>query len=204
MQLSPEERRRIYEEEKSRIDAEEKKQRDSSITSLRPQVAGLLCYVAGWITGIIFLVLEQKNKFVRFHAAQSIIVFGALNIIHLLLNPIPIVGWFFSTIIGVLALVLWIVLMVKAYHRELFKLPLAGELAERLLGSPQGEMGKEYSGPVETQTTPRGAAMEPTKEAERTRENRWERGRAGRIISSGFAIAWSFALLLSSTSLISI
>jgi uncharacterized membrane protein len=196
MQLSPEERRRVYEEEKSRIDAEEKKEKDSSTTSLSPNVAGLLCYVGGWITGIVFLVLEQKNRFVRFHAAQSIIVFGTLNIIHLLLNPIPVVGWFFSTMVGVLAFVLWIVLMVKAYHGELFKLPLAGELAERLLGLPQGEMRKEYTGPTKPETAPLGAAMKPTEEGKRRRENRWKRTRAGRIISSGFAIAWSFALLI--------
>ena len=41
-------------------------------------LAGLLCYVVGWVTGIVFLILEGKNKFVRFHAVQSIVVFGAL------------------------------------------------------------------------------------------------------------------------------
>jgi len=145
VQLSPEERRRVYEEEKSLIDAEEKKKRDSSTTNLSTNVAGLLCYVAGWISGIVFLVIEQKNRFVRFHAAQSIIVFGALNAIHSLLNPIPVAGRFFSIVIGIFAFVLWIIMMVKAYHGELFKLPLAGELAERFLGLPTSEIGKDYS-----------------------------------------------------------
>jgi len=75
MELSPEEKKRIYEEEKARIEAREKIEREKlkapagTSTGLSPNVAGLLCYVAGWITGIIFLVLEQRNKFVRFHAA---------------------------------------------------------------------------------------------------------------------------------------
>ena len=66
MQLSPEERHKIYEEEKARIDAEQKQRMtsDSSTTGLEPNVAGLLCYLGGWITGIAFLVIEQKNKFV--------------------------------------------------------------------------------------------------------------------------------------------
>ena len=80
MELSPEEKKRIYEEEKARIEAREKIEREKltapagTSTGLSPNVAGLLCYVAGWITGIIFFVLERRNKFVRFHAAQSIIV----------------------------------------------------------------------------------------------------------------------------------
>ena len=196
MQLSPEERRRVYEEEKSRIDAEEKKQRDSSTTSLSPNVAGLLCYVAGWITGIIFLVIEQKNRFVRFHAAQSIIVFGALNIIRSLLNPIPVAGHFFSIIIGVFAFVLWIVLMVKAHQGELFRLPLAGELAERLLGLPQSEAEKDHAGLAEPETSTPLTTTETAMEGERRREIRWQRGRTGRITSSGLTIAWSFALLI--------
>jgi hypothetical protein len=78
MKLSPKERRKIYEQEKARIEAEQKQQaaQGSSTTQLESNIAGLLCYLAGWITGIIFLVIEQKNKFVRFHAMQSIVTFG--------------------------------------------------------------------------------------------------------------------------------
>ncbi len=138
MKLSPKERRRIYEEEKTRIEAEERLKRERqkaktvSTVDLEPNVAGLLCYVAGWISGVIFLLLEQKNKFVRFHAIQSIIVFGALHLISVMLSHIPFVGWFFGSIIGVLGFILWIVLMVKAYHNQRYKVPVAGDLAEKL------------------------------------------------------------------------
>ena len=85
MGLSPEERRRIYEEEKARIEAEEKLEKgkrtaDASTTKLEPNIAGLLCYLGVWITGIIFLIIEKRDKFVRFHAMQSVIVFGFLAI----------------------------------------------------------------------------------------------------------------------------
>ena len=138
MELSPEEKRNIYEVEKARIEAEEKLKKeqqtaeDTSTTNLQPNVAGLLCYLGIWVTGIIFLLIEQKNKFVRFHAIQSIIVFVALGIASAFLSQIPLLGWFFGVIIGVLSFVLWIVLMVKAYQGELYKIPLAGDLAEKL------------------------------------------------------------------------
>ena len=134
MQLSPEERRKIYEEEKER-EANEKQQlaADSSITDIKPNVAGLLCYLAGWITGIIFLILEQKNKFVRFHAMQSIVTFGALTIASVLLSWIPYIGVFFGVVIGILMFILWIVLMMKTYQGELYELPVAGNIANGLL-----------------------------------------------------------------------
>jgi len=95
-------------------------------SGLEPNIAGLLCYVLGWVTGLAFLLLEKENKFVRFHAIQSIIVFGAVTVLYIILFWIPFLGW----IIWLLALVLWIVLMIKAYQGEMFKLPVAGQIAE--------------------------------------------------------------------------
>ena len=119
MDLSPEERKKIYEEEKARIEAAEKQAGEgASTTSLEPNVAGLLCYLGVWITGIIFLVLEKKNNWVRFHAAQSLIVFGFLTLANIFLGWIPIIGTAFSVIIGITGFILWILLMVKAYNGE--------------------------------------------------------------------------------------
>jgi uncharacterized membrane protein len=100
-------------------------------TGLEQNVAGLLCYVLGWITGIIFLLLEKENKFVRFHAIQSILVFGAYTVIAIILGFIPVVGWILSYILGALAFILWIVLMVKAYQGQMYKLPVAGDIAAK-------------------------------------------------------------------------
>jgi uncharacterized membrane protein len=196
MGLSPEERRRIYEEEKARIEAEEKLRKEKqkaeavSTLNLEPNVAGLLCYVLGWISGIIFLVLEQKNKFVRFHAIQSIIVFGILNLAINILSYIPFIGWFLSGIIGIFGFILWIVLMVKAYHNQLYKVLLAGDWAERLSGvSPGGDVGT--GGKSEDTEPPRPSQPPKAPAAEHFKVTR-----GGRITESSLAIAWSFALLI--------
>lgn len=104
-------------------------------TGLQENVAGLLCYVVGWVGGLVFLLLEPKNQFVRFHAMQSIIVFGALSIIWIPVQFIPFLNLFVGWILGGLGFVLWIVLMVKAYQGELYKVPVAGDLAEKWLGN---------------------------------------------------------------------
>ncbi len=103
-------------------------------SGLDENIAGLLCYVLGWVSGIIFLLIERENKLVRFHAFQSIITSGILTIASLVLGFIPIIGAFFSWIIGIVALILWIVLMVKAYQGTRYKLPWAGDQAEKWAG----------------------------------------------------------------------
>jgi len=103
-------------------------------TGLAENVAGLLCYVLGWVSGIVFILIEQENKFVRFHAIQSIIVFGSLSIASAVLTWLPFIGVFFAWLIGVLGFILWIVLMVKAVLGTKYKLPWAGNFAERWVG----------------------------------------------------------------------
>ena len=100
-------------------------------SGMNQNVAGLLCYLAGWITGLIFFLIEKENRFVRFHAMQSIITFGSLTVLFMVLGFIPILGWMVMPILGILQVILWIILMVKAYQGELFKLPMIGEIAEK-------------------------------------------------------------------------
>ncbi|MGZ5124239.1 MAG: DUF4870 domain-containing protein [Burkholderiales bacterium] len=100
-------------------------------TGLNQNVAGMLCYLVGWITGLIFFLIEKDNKFVRFHAMQSIITFGGLTMLFMILGFIPFLGWMLFPILGIVQLVLWILLMVKAYQGEYFKLPAIGDLAEK-------------------------------------------------------------------------
>jgi len=111
---------------------------EKSSTGLESNIGGLLSYLLGWITGLIFFLIEERDEFVRFHAMQSIIFFGAITVAWIILGflqwiPGP-VGALFTVLISLVALfafVMWIVLMVKAYQGELFKLPVAGELAQR-------------------------------------------------------------------------
>lgn len=100
-------------------------------TGINENVAGLLCYLAGWITGLIFLLIEKENLFVRFHAMQSIITFGGLTVLVIILSFIPMLGWILLSIIWIVELVLWILLMIKAYQGEMYKLPVIGDLAEK-------------------------------------------------------------------------
>ena len=102
-----------------------------SSTGLSANVAGLLCYVAGWITGIIFIVLEKKSIFVKFHAWQSIMTFGVLTVAYLILSWIPFVGWILSILIGILMFVLWIILIIQAGIGKMWKVPWAGDWAEK-------------------------------------------------------------------------
>jgi len=102
-----------------------------SSTGLDANIAGLLCYVAGWISGIVFLVLEKQNEFVRYHAIQAIAAFGVLTIAQIVLGIIPVVGWILSWLVWVATIILWIVMMVKAYQGQRTKLPWAGNLAEK-------------------------------------------------------------------------
>jgi len=100
-------------------------------TGLDANVAGLLCYVLGWISGLVFILIEKENKFVRFHAMQSIIVFGTITAASIVFRLIPFIGYVLNVLLSLLALVLWIVLMVKAYQETMYKLPWAGNLAEK-------------------------------------------------------------------------
>ena len=109
----------------------ENKDLGSSSLGLTPNIAALLSYLFGVITGIIFFVLEKQNKFVRFHAMQSIVVFGFLFVLDAVLMLIPVIGWALMPIVWVVSVILWIILMIKAYQGEYFKLPIAGDIAEK-------------------------------------------------------------------------
>ena len=105
-----------------------------SSIGLDENVAGLLCYVLGWVSGVIFVLIEQESKFVRFHAIQSIYVFGVFTIAFIILGWIPFIGGVLAWFISALGFILWIILMFRAYQGTRYKLPWAGDLAEKKLG----------------------------------------------------------------------
>lgn len=94
-------------------------------------LAGLFSYLLGFITGIIFLLLEKESKFVKYHAMQSIILSVVLTILYGILGFIPIIGWIILLVLPLITMILWIILMIKAYKHEYFKLPFIGDLAEK-------------------------------------------------------------------------
>ena len=99
-------------------------------TGLQANIAGLACYVIGFVSGVVFLLLEKENKFVRFHAMQSIVTFGAIAILQCVFLSMfyPLVA-----LLSLASLGLWIVLIIKAYQGEMFKLPVLGDFAEKCL-----------------------------------------------------------------------
>jgi uncharacterized membrane protein len=133
------------------VEQKKRKAKGDSSMSLKPNTAGLLCYVGFWVTGIIFLFIEKKNKLIRFHAMQSLVAFGILNIIWGIANffrgwglawgwglgafwgPQYIAATAIFIIFFVLWWVLWAVGMYKAYHERPYRIPVFGGLAEKCL-----------------------------------------------------------------------
>ncbi|MDQ3856235.1 MAG: hypothetical protein M3281_07575 [Chloroflexota bacterium] len=126
--------------------------RPNTQTGLEPNVAGGLSYVLGWVTGLVFLLIE-RDRFVRFHALQSIFTFGGLTVLWVvrsvldaILGGIPVIGflwgiasfflWIFLALGG---LALWILLMVLAFQGRRFHLPVVGSYAERYVDSTFGQ-----------------------------------------------------------------
>lgn len=115
-------------------------------SGMSSNVAGFLSYLFGFITGIIFLIIKRDDKFVRYHAWQSIIVFGTLFVIDIvffiadiIFISIPVIGWIFgifsilfTIILALVNLIVWIYLMVQAYNGKMPALPIAGRMARGL------------------------------------------------------------------------
>jgi uncharacterized membrane protein len=103
---------------------------EKTSTGFDANVAAALSYLVGFVTGIIFLVLEKDNRFVRFHAMQSTLVFAGIVAIDILLQVVPLLGALVVIFVVIpLSAILWLLLMFKAYQGEEFKLPLVGQMA---------------------------------------------------------------------------
>jgi uncharacterized membrane protein len=112
-------------------------------TGLAPNLAGALTYLFAPLTGILFLVIEKENRFVRFHAAQSVIfgiacivIWVALTILGMILGMIPLIGWIISLLLsfglGLGFFALWLFLMFQAFQGREWEVPVVGEQARRI------------------------------------------------------------------------
>ena len=115
----------------------------STSTGVDRRLASVLCYAGWWVTGLVFLFAERRDATVRFHAAQSLVVFGVLSIALFLCGGASAVAFFVATqtfqmlqAIGNLlwfgAVLLWLFLLVKAWRGEIWRVPVAAEFATRL------------------------------------------------------------------------
>jgi uncharacterized membrane protein len=104
---------------------------------MQPNIEAGLSYLFGWITGLIFFLVEKQNRFVRFHAMQSILFFGGLTVIQFILGflgNVPLLGFFAGPVgiaVAIIGFVGWILLLINGFQGKYFKLPIVGDYAER-------------------------------------------------------------------------
>ena len=112
-------------------------------TGVDPRLSALLCYTAWWLSGLIFLIIEQQNRAVRFHAAQSLVLFGGLSVLIGVLSVMSIGMLMVSSgafqaarvlvyLVWIGAVGLWLLLMYRAFNGETWRVPLAGGLAAKI------------------------------------------------------------------------
>lgn len=125
-------------------------QTTKSSTGLDENLAALLSYIFGWVSGLIFFLMEKDSRLVRFHAMQSILfnvlTFVLVFVVWILTFVLWVVGAaigdIFGMIVGILSfliwavfgaaiLVAWILCLVKAFQSQYFKLPVIGNFAEK-------------------------------------------------------------------------
>jgi uncharacterized membrane protein len=110
-----------------------KKSNSNTFFGLPENLEAFLCYLLGWVTGILFLLFESRSKFVKFHAMQSVLVFLPLFATRYIVGIIPIIGSLLMSALNFVMAVLWVLLMYKAYRHKYYKLPVIGNLAEQML-----------------------------------------------------------------------
>lgn len=110
-------------------------------TDTNRNIVAALSYLLGFVTGVIILFVERDDKYVRFHAMQSTVIFGGLFVINLILSIVfgglTFLGFLataVNSIITVVAIIVWIVSMIKAYQGVVFKWPIAGDFAQKQIG----------------------------------------------------------------------
>ena len=112
-------------------------------TGVDPRLSALLCYTAWWLSGLIFLIIEQQNRAVRFHAAQSLVLFGGLSVVIALLSVFSVGMLVVSSsafqaarivvyLVWMAAVAIWLVLMYRTFKGETWRVPFAGDLAAKI------------------------------------------------------------------------
>jgi uncharacterized membrane protein len=115
----------------------------NSSTGLPPRTGALLAYLAWWVTGGLMLLIERRDAFVRFHAAQSLAGLGAIWLLGAIVYVLAFAAlslsgtWFTLTLwlaLGIWAagVGLWLVSLAKVFRGERWRMPLAAEIADRL------------------------------------------------------------------------
>jgi uncharacterized membrane protein len=121
----------------------------SSSTGLDERLAAVLCYSVWWVTGALFLLLERQHRTIRFHAAQSLVLFGAISALLVGFGAVSVLALVLSSatyqllrvfgdLLWVGAAVLWLVLMLRAWRGDVWRVPLVAALADRVVERTSG------------------------------------------------------------------
>ena len=106
----------------------------ATVTGLPENSEAALTYVLGWVSGLVFLFWEKDSKKVKFHALQSIVLFGAVNVLYWLIGVLTFgVGFLLTPVIGIAVFVLWLVLVFKTYQGEEMEIPFVTDFVKKQL-----------------------------------------------------------------------
>ena len=101
-----------------------------SIFGLSENVAGALCYAGFFFSGIIILVMEKENRFVRFHALQSTLWFMVLGVASTVAGWLPIIRGPLGSLIWLVTVLSWLFLIYNAFMGKQYKIPMIGDTVE--------------------------------------------------------------------------
>lgn len=118
---------------------------ETTSTGVDARLASVLCYAGWWATGLVFLFAERQHRGVRFHAAQSLLVFGVLSVIMLASGGASAVAFFVDgssfqllqvagNVVWLAAVALWLVLLLRTWRGDTWRVPLVADLADRIAG----------------------------------------------------------------------
>ena len=116
----------------------------TSSTGLDVRLASVLCYSVWWITGGLFLLLERQHRTIRFHAAQSLVLFGAVSVLLVTVGALSAVALVvssqtyqivrvFGDLVWAGAAVVWLVLVLRAWRGDVWRVPLVAALADQVV-----------------------------------------------------------------------
>jgi uncharacterized membrane protein len=125
-------------------------QTGKSSTGLDENIASLLAYVFGWISGLIFFLMEKDSRLVRFHAMQSILLNAVIVVVAVVLGVVvtvlmlilsqvsgllaslaSLIWVLFELVFGLVIVIVWVLCLIKAYQGAMYKLPFIGDFAEK-------------------------------------------------------------------------
>jgi uncharacterized membrane protein len=115
-------------------------------TGVDGRLSSLLCYAAWWVSGLVLLIIEQQHRGVRFHAAQSLVLFGGFSLMIGVLSALSVGMLVVSAgafqvvrmlvyLVWLAAVLVWLQLMYRTFKGETWRVPFASDLAERLVTS---------------------------------------------------------------------